>query len=166
MEKIIFLDIDGVLNYNSWNQNHQCEISDGVLIDENKVKLLCKIIEATSAGIVLHSGWRFWFNDTIEPTRKETQKLVEILGKNQITILDITPDFSTDEIKKTKKYSLVKAKEILSWLHEHPEIKNWIVIDDLYLHDDEVEKHQIKTNQETGLIQEDVELAIDMLNNL
>lgn len=166
MEKIIFLDIDGVLNYNSWNQNHQREISDGVLIDENKVKLLCKIIEATSAGVVLHSGWRFWFNDAIQPTRKESQKLVEILEKNQITILDITPDFSTEEIKKTKKYSLVKAKEILSWLHEHPEVKNWIVIDDLYLHDDEVEKHQIKTNQETGLKQEDVELAIDMLNNL
>ncbi len=166
MEKIIFLDIDGVLNNNTWSQNHQGVISDDILIDEKKVKLLYKIIKATGAGVVLHSGWKIWFNDMIQPTRKESQKLVEILGRCHITIFDITPDFSTEEIRKTRKFSLVKAKEILSWLHGHPEIRNWIVLDDLYLHDAEIEKHQIMTNQETGLVQEDVELAIAMLNKL
>jgi len=40
MQKIIFLDIDGVLNSNFWNENHQRELSDGTLIDEDKVYLL------------------------------------------------------------------------------------------------------------------------------
>jgi len=52
----------------------------------------------------------------------------------------------------------------LAWLHEHSEVEKWIVIDDLFLHNDEIEKHQLKTNQIFGLTQVDVDLAIDMLN--
>ncbi len=163
MQKIIFLDIDGVLNSNCWNENHQREISASTLLDEDKVKLLSEIITRTKACIVLHSGWRFWFDKNMQPLRKESQHLAEIFKRNHISILDITPDFTTEEIKKTKKFSLVKAKEILVWLHEHPEVEKWIVIDDLCLHDDEIEKHQLKTNQTIGLTQEDVELAIEML---
>ena len=164
MKNIIFLDIDGVLNSNFWNEDHQREISDGTLIDEDKVNLLSKIITRTEASIVLHSGWRFWFDKNIQPLRKESQQLVEIFKRNHITILDITPDFSTEEIRKTKKFSLVKAKEILAWVHEHSEVEKWIVIDDLFLHNVEIEKHQLKTNQIFGLTQVDVDLAIDMLN--
>lgn len=163
MQKIIFLDIDGVLNSNLWNKNHQREIRDGTLIDEDKVKLLNRIITRTEASIVLHSGWRFWFNKDIQPLKKESQKLVEIFDRNQIIISDMTPDFSTDEIRKSKRFSLVKAKEILAFLHDHPEVKKWIVIDDLCLHNDEIEKHLLKTNQIIGLTQLDVDLAIEML---
>ncbi len=165
MKKIIFLDIDGVLNYDFWNEKHHREIRDGTLIDEDKVKLLYNIIKETKADIVLHSGWRFWFCENMRPSRKESQKLVELLAKNQMVIYDKTIDYSTDEIRKSKKFSLVKAKEILTWVREHPEVKSWIVIDDLDLHNDEVEKHQIKTNPCMGLTQEDVYLAITMLNH-
>lgn len=40
MNKVIFLDIDGVLNSGSWNESHQREISDSILVDEEKVRLL------------------------------------------------------------------------------------------------------------------------------
>ena len=56
MNKAIFLDIDGVLNSNSWNDSHQKEISDGTLIDEEKIKLLSELVKSTGAKIVLHSG--------------------------------------------------------------------------------------------------------------
>ena len=36
MSKVLFLDIDGVLNSNLGNDSHQTEISDGTLIDEEK----------------------------------------------------------------------------------------------------------------------------------
>ncbi len=164
MQKVIFLDIDGVLNSTICNKNNQCEISDRSLIDPDKVKLLSEIVSKTEASIVLHSGWRFWFNKDIQPLRKESQQLVELLKKSYIFISDITPDFSTKEIRKTKKFSRVKAKEILAWLHEHPDVEEWIVIDDLCLHNDEIKIHQVKINQITGLTQEDVDLAIDMLH--
>lgn len=33
---VIFLDIDGVLNSNLWNENHQKEIKEWMLIDTNE----------------------------------------------------------------------------------------------------------------------------------
>ncbi len=163
MSKIIFLDIDGVLNSNFWNGEHQREISDGTLIDLEKVKLLRQIIDKTDAKIVLHSGWRFWFDSDAKPIRKEALRLVGMLEQEKLGIYDVTPDFSTEEIKRTRKFSLVKASEILAWVEAHPEVSSWIVLDDLDLHSEEIEKHQIKTNQETGLTQENVEQAIRLL---
>ena len=60
MAKVIFLDIDGVLNSNFWNDSHQREISDGTLVDEDKIKILALLVKRTNAKIILHSGWRFW----------------------------------------------------------------------------------------------------------
>lgn len=46
MRNIIFLDIDGVLNSNFWNKSHQREISDGSLIDVEKIKLLAELVRS------------------------------------------------------------------------------------------------------------------------
>lgn len=165
MKKVIFLDIDGVLNAGVQNGNQQMEWSDGSLIDEEKVELLKQIVERTGASIILHSGWRFWFDEGLRPTREEAERLVGILGNYGIRIWDVTPDFSTEEIKKSKKFSLVKAKEILHWLKEHQEVENWLVIDDLELHNEEVAKHLVRTDQTVGLTEADVELAVRMLGD-
>lgn len=75
-----------------------------------------------------------------------------------------TPDFSTEEIRRTKKFSLVKAKEILAWLAEHRDVERWVVLDDLDLHHEEIEKHQIRTDSAIGLVVEDIEAAERLLN--
>ena len=116
MRKVVFLDIDGVLNSNFWNENHQREISDGTLIDESKIKLLCKLIEKTGAEIILHSGWKYWFDPNLKPLRREAENLRILLEKEGVAIAGVTPDHATEEIRKTKKFSLVKADEILAWL--------------------------------------------------
>ena len=161
---IIFLDIDGVLNSNFWNTQHQLEISDGILIDKTKISLLSRIVKETDADIILHSGWKFWFHeDPLEPIRLESQRLVQMLSDFQLKISGITPDFSTEQIRQTKKFSLIKAKEILSWLEKHPNVKNWVVIDDLDLHNEIVESHQVRTNSETGLMEADVTKVVKIL---
>ena len=71
MSRILFLDIDGVLNSNFWNNRHQVEISDGTLIDEEKIKLLAYLVRETNSEIILHSGWRFWFDSGLKPLCKE-----------------------------------------------------------------------------------------------
>lgn len=159
MRKVVFLDIDGVLNSNFWNESHQREISDGTLIDESKIKLLCKLVKRTDAGIILHSGWKYWFGSDLKPLRKEAESLRILLEKEGLTIAGVTPDHATEEIKKTKKFSLVKADEILTWLKQHEKIDRWVVLDDLDLHNAEIAKHQIKTDQTIGLTMEDVEKA-------
>ena len=161
--RIIFLDIDGVLNSRFWNDSHQREISDGTLIDKDKVILLGGLIKNTGAKIELHSGWRFWFDDHIEPLRTESAKLAELFQECGMKIFDVTPDFATEDIKKTKKFSLIKANEILSWLELHEGIEKWIVIDDLDLHNELILKHQIKTDQTVGLTKQDIETAEKML---
>lgn len=162
--KVVFMDIDGVLNSNYWNDSHQIEISNGEYIDEKKVKLFAKIMEETGAVIVMHSGWRFWFDDKLKPTRKEASNLVGMLRKYNLDIYDKTPDFTTEEIRKTKMFSLVKANEILAWLGSHTEVTNYLVIDDLDLHNDELRKYQIRTDSAVGLTELDVEKSIRILN--
>lgn len=163
MNKVIFLDIDGVLNSNFWNENHQKEISSGTLIDIEKIRILSKLVRNTDAKIVLHSGWKFWFDSDLNPLCKESENLIRLLRQEKLTIADVTPDYSTEEIRKNKKFSLVKATEILAWLDNHKEVDAWLVIDDLDLHHPEVAAHQIKPDPHTGLTMADIRKAESML---
>ncbi len=161
--KIIFLDVDGVLNSKSWNDSHQQEIRDGILIDETKIKLLSKLINKTNASIVLHSGWRFWLDSEFQPSRKESEIFLGMLLDENISIFDITPDHRTEEIMKTNKLSLVKAGEILEWVSKHENIEQWVVLEDLDLNNKEVENHQIRTDSQKGLTLENITEAEKIL---
>lgn len=161
---IVFLDIDGVLNSNFWNDNHQKEISDGTLIDKEKIRILVPLIKKTNASIILHSGWRFWFDSELKPLRIEAQRLIELLAEEGLTISGVTPDLTTEKIRATKKFSLVKADEILLWLKLHNDVTGWVVLDDLDLHNCRVEQHQVKTNQKIGLTAGDLKLAEEILS--
>ena len=162
MSNVIFLDVDGVLNSKFWDNEHQREISNGKYIDSEAVKLLGSLVKRTNAKIILHSGWRFWFDETMKPLRPEAEFFANAMKKVGITIAGVTPDLTTEEIRKTKKFSLVKADEIFLWLKENP-TDNWVVLDDLELHNSEIEKHQVKTDAEVGLTTKDVEKAITIL---
>lgn len=94
MEKVIFLDIDGVLNSNFWNDSHQREISDGALIDEERVRLLACLVKKTRSKIILHSGWRAWFDSELRPLRTEAEKLIQLLEKEELHIDGLTPDLT------------------------------------------------------------------------
>jgi hydroxymethylpyrimidine pyrophosphatase-like HAD family hydrolase len=161
--KVIFLDIDGVINSNFWLESHQQEISDGTLIDKEKIELVAKIVHKTGAVLVMHSGWRFWFDNDMKPIRKEAQNLIDLLLDSGLSIYSMTPDLTTEEIRKTKMFSKVKASEIFLWLKQNPNIDKWIVLDDIDLHNDELGIRQIRTNPETGITEKDADKAIEML---
>ncbi len=164
-EKVLFLDIDGVLNSNVWNDSHPTEISDGMLIDEEKIKLLALLVRETDAEIILHSGWRFWFDSQLKPLCAKANNLVELLSKENLYISGITPDLTTEEIRKTRKFSLVKADEILLWLKLHHSVAAWVVLDDLDLHNDQIEQHQVKTDPTIGLTLKNVKQAVKILSD-
>lgn len=163
INKICFLDIDGVLNSKFWNDSHQREISEGKYIDRDKVKLLGLLIRDTGARLVLHSGWRFWFDDQLKPLRAEAANLVRLLAEEDMSIYDKTPDLTTAEIRATKKFSLVKASEILAWLEAHPNVETWVVLDDLNLNHNTIACHQIRTDANIGLTMEDINVAKTIL---
>ena len=66
--KIIFLDIDGVLNnYGNYSVPHSKSHCGKMLgIDKDKTKLLAKIVQETKAGLVLTSSWKIGW----EPNKK------------------------------------------------------------------------------------------------
>lgn len=153
MSKVLFLDIDGVLNSNSENDSNQREISDATLIDEVKIKLLAHLVNKTNSKIILHSGWRMWFDCELKPLRMEAKRLTELLENEGLHIYGLTPDLTTEEIRQTKKFSLVKADEILLWLKSHNEVTEWVVIDDLDLHNVQIEQHQVKPDPDIKVLE-------------
>jgi hypothetical protein len=103
--KILFLDIDGVLN------THRTPLtSDGFLgIDPYMVILLDRIIQATGCKIVLSSSWR------LHPESLETVK------KTVCEIYDVTP--SSQGLSS-------RGTEIKQWLDAHLEVTKFACIDD------------------------------------
>ena len=80
--KVIFLDIDGVLNtseiFIEQSKNYKQKGIYNVEIDEFRVEYLKQIIEKTNAKIVLSSSWRYFFvkeNDIVLP---KTQKGLDL----------------------------------------------------------------------------------------
>jgi len=156
---IIFLDVDGVLN-----SFGNVEYIGKIPLEKECFVRLSKIVKDTNARIVLHSGWRFWFDNDMHPKTPEAEEFTELLSKHEMKLYDKTPDFCTEEIKKSKTFGLVKAKEILAWLDAHNEIKNYVVLEDLDLNNNEINMNQITTDGSKGLSDNDVEQAIKMLN--
>ena len=133
--KIIFLDIDGVLNgYNKWNLlgwkivkkiNYKPLILfykryyQPFTIHESKVKRLAKIINKTNAKVVMSSSWKHgWWNTPYKDQFDDQKRLTDLLNKYNIKIIDITPNLQT------------RGEEINSWLINHPNVTNFVILDD------------------------------------
>lgn len=157
--KVIFLDIDGVLNYNGCR-----DLVGGVyFVNDDKIKLLKQIIDRTDAKVVLSSTWRLgWFDIDTNPNATPKKysiaddfiRLENKLKEYGITFLSRTP--MTEERHR--------ETEIDMW------IKNWggDVIESFVILDDDSDmkpymKHLIQTSWETGLCQKDVDKAVKIL---
>lgn len=141
--KIIFLDIDGVLNgydfiehikYTVWKNIQNDKIKKFIKskshftdIDKKRVKRLSKICKKTGAKIVLSSSVRnFLLNDNGEKIYdKHNGKLFwDLMDKYKIEVIDKTPR------KKNLRY---REDEIIYWLsinQDKYDIKSFIILDD------------------------------------
>ena len=62
-EKVIFLDVDGVLNSDEFLKRHTQEI-----ISIDYVKILKEIVDRTNAALVLSSSWKCgWSKEEVDP---------------------------------------------------------------------------------------------------
>lgn len=158
--KVIFLDVDGVLN----NYYTLRRISDHfnetkellVELEEVMVERLSRIVKATDASIVLSSAWRVGWSRKGDHNRY-CEELEMMLEKYGVEIID-----------KTEHLQKRRGDEIFEWLSRHDEVENYIIIDDCEIAlADNTEFDQGKilyTTYEEGLLEEHVEKAIKMLN--
>lgn len=125
--KILFLDIDGVLNsyrsiaagYQFYNcsslmRELQLGTAKSAGFDPTAVNLLKQAQQDIGFKIVISSTWRFSFNI------KHFHQIFDLYDWDTTSIIiDITP--STDTIR---------GDEIALWLRNNPEIDSYVILDD------------------------------------
>ena len=119
--KVIFLDIDGVLNL-------YCESRDeyGCCFHRHLVENLKRLIDETGAKIVISSTWRFSGLLIMKEMWEKRGLPGEVVG--------ITPNFM-----KHYGTTLCRGKEIDSYLEENKDITSYVILDD----DTDMEEHQM-----------------------
>lgn len=169
--KILFLDIDGVLNstdymnslymlarikYNSKINNSEvfqaCRDKYGHLFDPRCVNFLKVIVKSTDCKIVISSTWR--------KSSLEVMKNLWIDRNLSGKIIGITPKFNE---------SMCRGKEIDSWLSAYSidlNVETYCIVDDdtidMLPHQ---QKHVVKTSNRFGLDMQSTEKILKILNN-
>ncbi len=131
--KVIFLDIDGVLNSDEYIKKVKKLHTQGIEneIDVNKVKLLKRAVDETKAKVVLTSSWRY--------TRK-AQSLKDLLLSYGIHV-DTTPFINHK-----------RGLEIKKWLSDNLNVEEYVIIDDEIFdsYDEELMSNLIKISNGNG----------------
>lgn len=165
MKKVIFLDIDGVLNTRDWHSRMTKDtLRDefGWVFDPVAVSNLAHIIEETGADIVISSSWRFYG----VPKLRKMWEIRNLPG----SVLDITPNTVSDEILLNAnldemEMGVCRGNEIKEWLSKHKgEVSNYVIIDDFDDLLQEQMSHAVITNTLIGITESDAEKAITILN--
>lgn len=119
-EKIIFLDIDGVLNVIGMHCGPRDEF--GSQFHQHLVDNLAWIIEQTGASIVISSSWRH--------SGLGAMKLMWEMRDLPGEVIDVTPDGrSMAEHHVRYREALCRGDEIQYWLDRTPGVK-YVIIDD------------------------------------
>ena len=108
MKKIIFLDVDGVLNCRT-----DFNGSTYYVLDPKKIKRLHRIIRKTNAEIVLSSTWR------------KFPKMLEFLKKHDVNYIDVTIDLNMPSARIG-----LRGAEIEHWINNNSVIEKYVIIDD------------------------------------
>lgn len=174
--KVLFLDIDGVLNSENWFayriycvKNNMVNIlmnfvdTDDrnikhklTMLDDRAIANLNRIIEETGCKVVLSSSWR----SSIESENIFTQNLLKLKGF-KYEFYDVTPRLWFSD------FSIRRGEEIKFWLDkesEKHEIESFVILDD----DSDMLPEQINNfihvDGQVGLTDRDVLTAIEILN--
>ena len=175
--KVLFLDIDGVLNSQNWFgyiqyciKNDMCdrvlnfvEINDEHIkrklnmIDDRAIANLNRIVEETGCKVVLSSSWR----SSRESDNALTEYILKLKGF-KYELYGVTPRIWA------KEFGTQRGEEIQVWMDkesEKNEIESFVILDD----DSDMLPEQmgnfIHVDGQVGLVDKDVFKAIEILNS-
>lgn len=141
MSRILFLDIDGVLN-----SERSCHAFGGyphdftpggiARFDLVAVALVRRLCRESGAVVVLSSTWRYHFS-----------------AAEVAAALDL-PVIGTTTIVNANDYAS-RGGEIAAWLAEHPEVEHYAIIDDIDVMLPEQQAHFVQTDWRCGLSLDD-----------
>ena len=137
MDKIIFLDIDGVLN--NAHTSNVVEETGFIGLDEVNVRVLADLMKKVEAEIVISSTW--------QSDQQMYNYLINNLEQYDIHIID-----------QTNEKGILRGTAIRQYVKKH-NINHYAVIDDWIFPDFLVGnflKHVIKCDEVTGLKEEQI----------
>lgn len=149
MRKILFLDIDGVLNTD--RQQWHCQMNNiapvdkfGYAFDSKAVENLATILEETGAEIVISSSWKFLGLQTLQKMWKDRNLPGDII--------DITPNGKN------------KGWEIDEWLMNHEgQLSGYAIIDDENVMLPKQQKNFVQTKSQLGITSKEIEKSVIIL---
>ncbi len=151
--KLIFLDMDGVLNRDS---TEIAAPSGCMFVEDELVKKLQNIYYETHANIVLSSSWRMGWYD-IKSGKTDTHNAEDYRALTAKLLSFGIPINGHTELL----YDQSRAGEITKYLNSQQDVDGFIILDDMLIKG--YEDHQIMTDPETGLTDNDVKNAIALL---
>lgn len=161
--KVLFLDIDGVLNSREYDRRRDWNAQTN--IDETRLPLVKEIIDKTGAKIVLTSSWRRHWSADESLCDDSGRYIARLFAKYDLCIYDKTHDFGIGAKRKD---------EIAAWLSEYAaeaeraeQVERFVILDDYRFGWEELFDYFICTNPNYGLGLEDdhVAKAIKLLNS-
>ncbi len=94
----------------------KCEDDQLISVDEDNIKNLKTIVDATGAKIVLSSSWRYGWAEHSDAVQDWCQILVDILAKYDLKIIDKTEYLSSGREEMRSKIGWISAKRRLKVL--------------------------------------------------
>jgi hypothetical protein len=145
--KVLFLDIDGVLNSNAWYKQYGDQNIPRPPLDRDAVRRLDRIVRTTGAFIVLSTSWR---------------------GDRRIPVWLLVNGCSGAVVGRTPRFSgRERGDEISAWLNRQARVgvvfERFVILDD---GDDmgRLRPWLVQTTQDYGLQDAEADAAIAMLN--
>lgn len=144
--RVIFLDIDGVLNCSTTRERYKKYIG----IDSGLLHNLKELVNDTSAEIVLVSTWKEnWIPITQKQTDPMGKYLNEMFSLFGLTVMD-----------KTEDDWIHRGQGILNWLSTH-DVDAFVILDDEMFdyHETCLAPHLVRTDWKNGFKSELIEQA-------
>jgi len=142
--RLVFCDVDGVLNRQCGSPEPQC------------LAELQRLLVETGAKLILSSDWR-----RKDHLIRELRQALEKAGVDGSVIIGRTPALKDAN----------RPQEITAWLEEHSSIAkgSWIAVDDMPLEEQDgpngrLQGRCVQTDERIGLSSTSVDLAISLLN--
>ena len=151
--KVIFLDIDGVLNSSVYDR--MCKGNEGN-IDQTRLPLIKKIVDETNAKIVLSSSWRSHWSKDASRCDSVGKELDILFASCQLEIFDKTPEVPEND----------RAEEIRTWLNQNQTAERFVILDDIRFGWGDLQENLVSTNYRIGrgLEERHVRESIRLLN--
>lgn len=137
--KLIFLDIDGVLNSKARGVSRACTV------EAEKLATVAELIAQSGARVILTSSWRL----------SSEQPWKEAFDRGGVTVWGQTPRLNGNN----------REREILAFLEGQTEVEGFVILDDQARRWRVLKPHLVRIDPRTGLTQAHADRALAILRS-